>query len=193
MEWFSAFAFGAGMVGLINPCGFALLPAYLGYFLGLNADESADTPVITSLNRAQVVGLSLSLGFLAVFGGLGLALAGSINSLNSSGLLPRFTIAVGVGLLILAVAMFRGYQPVLKLPKLNKGGDDRSIFSMFVFGVSYALASLTCTIGPFTAAVGISVVGENTTPFSERLGSFISYGLGMGLLATVLTLAVGFG
>ena len=30
-----ALAFTAGMVATVNPCGFAMLPAYLGYFLGL--------------------------------------------------------------------------------------------------------------------------------------------------------------
>ncbi|HSJ36530.1 MAG TPA: hypothetical protein VLB85_15900, partial [Acidimicrobiia bacterium] len=27
-------AFAAGMISTVNPCGFAMLPAYLGYFLG---------------------------------------------------------------------------------------------------------------------------------------------------------------
>ena len=32
-----ALAFTAGMIATVNPCGFAMLPAYLGYFLGLEA------------------------------------------------------------------------------------------------------------------------------------------------------------
>ena len=28
------YAFGAGMVSAVNPCGFAMLPAYLGLYLG---------------------------------------------------------------------------------------------------------------------------------------------------------------
>ncbi|MGH9112549.1 MAG: cytochrome c biogenesis protein CcdA, partial [Acidimicrobiales bacterium] len=28
------FAFAAGMVAAFNPCGFAMLPAYLSWFLG---------------------------------------------------------------------------------------------------------------------------------------------------------------
>ena len=28
-------AFAAGLVATINPCGFAMLPAYLSFFLGL--------------------------------------------------------------------------------------------------------------------------------------------------------------
>ena len=34
-----ALAFSAGMVATVNPCGFALLPAYLSYFLGLEEAE----------------------------------------------------------------------------------------------------------------------------------------------------------
>jgi cytochrome c biogenesis protein CcdA len=187
-------AFALGMVALINPCGFALLPAYLGYFLGLDDGEDAKKSSILALNRAQVVGLSMSAGFLAVFGVLGLFLAGTISGLQSSGWLPRVTIVVGVGLVAMGIAMFAGFQPMLSIPKLNKGGGTRSIGSMFVFGVSYSIASLTCTIGIFLGAIGASTVGAgNDTSFFERLGSFLSYGVGMGLLATVLTLAVGFG
>lgn len=183
-------AFALGMVALINPCGFALLPAYLGFFLGLDDGEDAETSSIVALNRAQVVGLSMSAGFLAVFGVLGLFLAGTITGLQESGWLPRITVVIGVGLVALGVAMFAGFQPLVKIPKLNKGGGSRSISSMFIFGVSYAVASLTCTIGIFLGAIGNSASGAS---FGERLGSFVSYGIGMGLLATVLTLAVGFG
>jgi hypothetical protein len=52
------------------------------------------------------------------------------------------------------------------------------------------VASLSCTIGIFLGAIGNSASGAS---FGQRLGSFLSYGIGMGLLATVLTLAVGFG
>lgn len=97
---------------------------------------------------------------------------------------------IGVALVFLGIAMFAGFQPMVKIPKLNKGGDSGSVFSMFVFGVSYAIASLTCTIGIFLSAIGTSASGAS---FAARFGSFISYGIGMGLLATVLTLAVGFG
>jgi len=178
------------MVALVNPCGFALLPAYLGFFLGLDDGEEAEKSNIIALNRAQVVGLSMSAGFLAVFGVLGLFLAGTITGLQESGWLPRITVVIGVGLVVLGIAMFAGFQPLVKIPKLNKGGGSRSIGSMFIFGVSYAIASLTCTIGIFLSAIGTSTGGAS---FGERFGSFVSYAIGMGLLATVLTLAVGFG
>ena len=34
------FAFTAGLVATINPCGFAMLPAYLSYFLGTEEAEA---------------------------------------------------------------------------------------------------------------------------------------------------------
>ena len=190
---FNPSAFALGMVALLNPCGFALLPAYLGFFLGLDdagTDETDSGSTLVALNRGQVVGLSMSAGFLAVFGVLGLFLAGSLTALAQSGWLPRLTIIIGVGLVILGIAMLRGFQPMLSIPKLNKGGGDRSIGSMFLFGVSYAVASLSCTIPLFIATVAGSA---SASSFGERLGSFISYAAGMGLLATVVTLAVGFG
>ena len=101
-DLFEARSFALGMVALINPCGFALLPAYLGFFLGLD-DDDADDSRITALNRAQIVGLSLSLGFLAVFGVLGLAFAGALTAIAP--VLRYITLGMGVLLVILGVAL----------------------------------------------------------------------------------------
>ncbi len=185
MEFFSPFAFGAGMVALINPCGFALLPAYLGMFLGQKDDS---TSRVASLNRAQGVGLALSLGIMVVFGLVGIVLGGLQSALAE--ILPYFNIALGVGLIALGIYMLAGKTITLSLPKLNKGGKSGSFSSMFLFGMSYAIASLTCTIGVFSAAVGVS---SSTGGFTTQLGAFLSYGLGMGLLATVLTLLMALG
>ncbi len=185
-ELFEARSFALGMIALLNPCGFALLPAYLGFFLGLDENDENETR-LTALNRAQVVGLSLSLGFMAVFGLIGLVFSGAIGTIGEA--LRFITLGMGVALVLLGIAMLFGFQPLLKLPKLEKGTGSRSSGSMFVFGVSYAVASLSCTIGIFLSALP---TGEGVS-FLSRFGAFLSYGLGMGLLATVLTLAVAFG
>ena len=187
MDFFSPLAFGAGMVALINPCGFALLPAYLGMFLNQKDDSSSR---LIALNRAQGVGLALSLGILAVFAVIGVAF-GALQS-GLAEILPFFTVLLGVGLVILAVRMlFFGYELKLELPKLNKGGASGSFVQMFLFGVSYALASLTCTIGIFISVAGLSQT--STTGFASSFGAVLSYGIGMGLLATVLTLLMALG
>ena len=58
-ELFDARAFALGMVALVNPCGFALLPAYLGYFLGMNDGTERESRIV-ALNRAQIISLSMS-------------------------------------------------------------------------------------------------------------------------------------
>ena len=186
-ELFEARSFALGMVALINPCGFALLPAYLGFFVSLEGDEVSERR-IQSLNRAQIVGLSLSLGFLLVFGLIGIVFSGSIDTIGPW--LPEATLVMGIGLVALGVAMVFGFQPMLRIPKLNKGGSTKSFGSVFLFGVSYAVASLSCTIGIFLSAIPTSSSGAS---FWSRMGSFISYGFGMGLLATIVTLAVALG
>lgn len=190
MTFFNAFAFGIGMVALINPCGFGLLPAYLGVFLG-QEDNSKSRWI--SLNRAQVVGLAMTLGMLLVFGFFGLVLGSAFATVAP--VLPYFNIALGFGLIALGIAMLRGYQLTLKIPKLQKGGTSGSFASMFLFGMSYATASLTCTLSLFLVAVNSSNVGSaaGEASFFSGFGSLVSYGLGMGLLATMITLALALG
>ncbi len=184
---FNPAALAFGMVGLFNPCGFALFPAYLSYFLGVD-DGDEDESWLRSLNQAQVVGLSLSAGFVVVFALIGVVFAGVFDSIAAA--LPWITLFMGIGLAALGVAMVFGFQPSVKLPKLDAGGDNRTVFSMFIFGVSYAVASLSCTLPVFLLAVGTATSGDG---FVERFGSLLSYGIGMGLLATVLTLLMAFG
>jgi hypothetical protein len=59
------FAFSAGMVSSVNPCGFAMLPAYLGLFLG---DPSGQEAGLTSrIERASLVSAVVTAGFVFVF------------------------------------------------------------------------------------------------------------------------------
>src|SRR5688572_22362361 len=120
-----ALAFASGMLATVNPCGFPLLPAYLSYFLGI---EKADGSTRASVGRSLAVGLSVAAGFLAVFLFAGLALS----HLNASiyEWAPWLTIVIGVALLALGIAMLRGFELVVALPKLSKGGRERTTRSM---------------------------------------------------------------
>jgi cytochrome c biogenesis protein CcdA len=178
-----AIAFGAGMLATVNPCGFAMLPAYLGYFLG---HEGNDRDVRASIGRSLGVGLSVSGGFLAVFSVVGLAiyhLSASVDRWT-----PWATIVIGGGLVLLGVAMLRGFEPVVSLPKLNRGGRERTGPSMFVFGVSYAVASISCALPLFTGAVAGTFRRENLL---SSLAVFVAYSMGMTLVLLTLTVSMG--
>ncbi len=178
-----ALALAAGMLATVNPCGFAMLPAYLGFFLGL---EGADRDVKTSVSRSLSVALSVSAGFLVVFSLVGLAtyhLSASVDAFT-----PWATIVIGVVLVVLGVAMFRGFEPMVNLPKLNRGGRTRDGRSMFVFGISYAIASISCAFPLFAGTV---VGAFRRDDALTSVAVFVAYSLGMTLILVCLTVSLG--
>ena len=177
-----ALAFATGMVATINPCGFAMLPAYLSYFLGM---EDPSTSAEAGVRRALAVGLAVSGGFLLVFGVMGILITQFSVTIQDK--LPWVTIVIGIGLVALGVAMVRGFEPVLNLPKLQKGTGSRQLWSMFLFGVSYAVSSLSCTIPLFLVVVAGTFTRSS---FADGMATFLAYALGMALVLMALTLAI---
>jgi protein-S-isoprenylcysteine O-methyltransferase Ste14 len=58
---------------------------------------------------------------------------------------------------------------------------------VFLFGISYALVSLSCTFALFTAAVSTTLKDESVI---VGIGAYLAYALGMGLVLMVLTVAI---
>jgi cytochrome c-type biogenesis protein len=178
-----AFAFAAGMLATVNPCGFSMLPAYLGYFVGLEDGEAPGTE--RAVGRALAVGGVMTAAFVAVFAVMGLVITQISSRVQEH--LPWVTIVVGVGLIGLGVAATMGRTVSLRLPKLQKGTGSRELSSMALFGTSYALSSLTCTISSFLAAVSPTL--DQSGIIAGTL-TFVFYGLGMGAIVVALTVAV---
>jgi cytochrome c biogenesis protein CcdA len=169
------------MAATVNPCGFALLPAYLSAFVGLDEESNRTTAVARGLKVSAV----LTAGFIAVFGIFGIIITKAVGELQRY--LPWATLVIGIGLVGMGIFLLTGRQIVLNIPKLQKGGSDGTLLSMFLFGVSYAVASLSCTIGPFLAVTSTTFRNEN---YLSGVFVFVLYGLGMGLVVSVLTMAV---
>lgn len=180
-----AFPFALGLVAAFNPCGFALLPVYLSYFLGVDGDKKASR--LGTIVRGLVVGLVMTAGFIAVFGICGVAFETIVNEGTVFEYTGYVTIAIGVLMLPLGVFMALGKDFVLRLPKLNLGTGSRDLSSVFLFGVSYAVVSLSCTVGLFLSSVTTSFT---TDGWLEGLGNFLAYALGMGALITFLTMSL---
>ena len=114
-----------------------------------------------------------------------MALDPILSSINDK--LPWLTIVLGVVLVILGIRLLMGREITVSLPKISKGPEGRELGSVFVFGISYALVSLSCTLSLFIAAISTVIDQQN---FFVGLGAFIAYALGMGLVLIVLTLAI---
>ena len=139
-----ATAFAAGLVATVNPCGFAMLPAYLSYFLG---DETERSRPVALARALRISGL-VSLGFLVVFGAAGVLLTLGVRAIVT--FIPWLALAVGVALVVFGVAVYRGRYLTVSL---GSGRVNRT--SVFGFGVSYAVASLSCTLPIFLSLVTV--------------------------------------
>lgn len=177
-----AYAFTLGLVAAVNPCGFPMLPAYLTFFIGTDGpDEQRGRRVV----RALVASASVSVGFLAVFAGLGVPINAGVTSIYR--VVPWLSIVIGVVLVGLGVATLLGRKPTMPVPRFARGGRERTVGSMALFGVSYAVASLGCTLPLFLNLVAGTARRENLV---SGLLAFVAYGLGMALVLTVLALAL---
>lgn len=174
-----ALAVAAGLLAAVNPCGFALLPGYVSLVvLGSDGDRRA------ALVRALAMTVAMTAGFVAVFGAFGLVVTPL--ALSVERYLPWATVAVGIVLVGLGGWLLTGREVYLRLPHLGSARVTGSVLSTVGYGAGYALASLSCTIGPFLA---LTTATFRSGSLVAGVGVFVCYAAGMGLLVGVVTLA----
>ena len=186
-------AFAAGLVATVNPCGFAMLPAYLSYFVGIDgADQAAaEGDPENAVSRRSGVASALrvsgivSAGFLVVFGVTGLLVNAGVRAVID--IIPYLALGVGITMIGLGIAVFRGLELSIGFLKVGRGASSRDTKSIFGFGVSYAVASLSCTLPVFLSVVVGSLAASS---FTEGLATYLAYGLGMSVVIVALTVAV---
>jgi len=175
-------AFAAGLVAALNPCGFAMLPAYLALVV-----RGTDNGGAIAVGRAVAATAAMTLGFLAVFGTFGLLTVSLASTVQQY--MPYVTVLIGIALVALGIWLLAGRE--LSLP--NRVGQSGSwaptgaLGSMFGYGVGYAIASLSCTIGPFLAVTGAGVGGTSVT---GRVWIYLAYAAGFALVVGALAVAV---
>ncbi len=186
----SVFALAAGMASAVNPCGFAMLPAYLGLYLGANSEQEAGSPV-RQLWRALLIGGAVTGGFVVLFG-----IAGTLIGLGASfvaNLLPWIGLVVGVMLAIAGAWLVGGgkiYTGVAARAAAHIGEPGQlGAKGYFLFGVSYGTASLSCTLPIFLAVLGVSA---SDAGLLNIMANFFLFALGMGLVIMALTLGMAF-
>ena len=185
------FAFGAGMLAAVNPCGFVMLPAYLTLYLG---DASEDQRkglrgVAGRSARAVYISLTMGIGFVVLFGAAGLIVGLSQEAVRVAlpwiGFVMGFLIA-GLGAYILSGGkLYTG----LAQRMADRVGDPSvvSLQGYFLFGISYALASLSCTLPLFLSVITGSFSRGGIVNGTLQ---FVSYAAGMTFLILIITIAI---
>jgi cytochrome c-type biogenesis protein len=181
------FAFGAGMVSAANPCGFAMLPAFLALFLSGTGEKPASP--LARLRRALLVSAAVTAGFVLLFGAVGLTIAAGARAL--AGTFPWLGLATGALLIVagawLAVGgtLYTNVGERLSTPLAGAARNGTSGY--FTFGLAYGLASLSCTLPVFLAVLGSTLT---VAALPETLLQLALYALGMGSVIVLLTLGI---
>ena len=145
----------AGLVAALNPCGFALLPAYLSFLVGDGSDDR-----VGAIRRAVIFTSAVTVGFVTVFGGFGLLAAPAADTVARNA--PWVGIAVGVLMVVVGGWLVTGRSGVAAHPRVGRSAPVTRGCLDGAVRRRYALASLGCTIGPFLAIVATSLHAGST-------------------------------
>lgn len=156
---------------------------------------------VRRLSYGALVGLLVTAGFIAIFGlvGIGISAAGI-------GIVKYFSwiavlsgiiiIGIGIGKIFgktfhISIPLLRGlvYGSMARNNHYRVNGNKNSGYTyFFLFGIGYAIASLSCTLPIF-----LLVVFQALSAGGIVQGSFVflSYALGMGVVMIAVSLAIG--
>ena len=178
------FAFAAGAATFFAPCAYPLLPGYVAYYLGSDAErsaasaESTGVETVARLRRAAAVGVLVSLGFVLVYG----VLAGIVAAVGTRVLADVVLLELVVGGLLVvlgtAMALGRGPSRHVSFPERR-----RSPAALVGFGIVYAAAAAGCT-APVFVAVALTALSSGPATAFVTLGA---YAAGMSVLMIGVT------
>jgi len=175
------YAFAAGMVASVNPCGVLMLPSYV--FYQLNTEEASPSAARRAL-KAVLIAAVVTAGFILTFASAGIIIAAGGQWLVTS--FPYVGIVLGIAMAGLGVWILVTNRTLSILGGGRVSVQRRqTLGNAFVFGIAYAVGSLSCTLPIFLVVVGTSLTGGGLL---SSFGQFIGYALGMGTIIFAVTL-----
>jgi cytochrome c-type biogenesis protein len=178
------FAFSAGALATFNPCAWAMLPTFVSFYLGSREADYDQRSFAARAAEGLTLGLLVTGGFLLVFSVAAIILSIGLRFIVRY--LPFGALVTGIALVILGFWLLAGkpFPFSVSLPQINPS-RARNPKSAFMFGVGYALASLSCTLPVF-----MSIVGATLT-ISGFLSGFIMFsGYASGMAVVLMSVAI---
>ena len=183
------FSFSAGVVSAVNPCGFAMLPAYLGLYMSMSIDDKTSIHYKQMILKGLFIGCSVGLGILSLFLLAGLITGFALTLLRN--VMEWVGIALGICLISFGIWLTNGgriYTNVTARIGQSIGNPNQiNLKGFFLFGVSYGIASLSCTLPIFLAVIGVNL---RASSIYDSMLQFGLYGIGMGSMIMFVTLSM---
>lgn len=179
-------AFAAGMVASVNPCGFFMLPAYLSYQLSTGSNHSPAVSGLVRALQALLLGLAATSGFIVVMAAAGLVIGMTGQRLVQA--FPYAGVLVGIGLMGLGIWLWITHRSfgIIAASRFSVT-PQRGLTNVFLFGIAYAVGSLSCTLPIFLLVAGAAVSAGS---LAGSVTQFLSFGLGMGAVLIIVTIGV---
>ena len=180
-----ALPFSLGIVTAINPCGFAMLPTWRGYFIGRDTADQQARP--EQVIRGLWVSLLLTVSFVAVFGLLGLAVSHLVSEEAIARRTSWITVVVGLALIPYGLTLLTGRRSSFSLLRPTRGPRSTEAWSVLGFGVSYAVVSVGCAAPLFLLHVAGSFSRDGIV---GGTAVYLAFAAGMVAVVTSLTLSL---
>ena len=194
------FAIIVAITSFFSPCSFPLLPGYVAHIVGIDlADKESEKEEKSKEKSSRnyilypILGLSGGLGILFSY-----LILGAIISSVGSAILPYIVYVlpiIGGIFIILGIVMFTNFEfsfsrllgwirkGQMKVEREEKKHQNLSkIFSTFLYGLGYGIASLGCN-GPIYLAFSLQVGAQET--ILQMIFAYLAFAL------TIIILMVG--
>jgi thiol:disulfide interchange protein len=178
---FLATAFGAGLLALLTPCVFPMVPVTFAYFTKLATAKGEDPA--TAQKTVVKLAVLYCLGIVVSFTLFGLITAVTVGAAGATSFAANPIVNVGFGLVFIGfgLALLEVFE--LRLPSTiqqltGAGRKTGGMLGVFLLGLTFVIASFTCA-APFVGTVMV---------LAAKGGDPMRAVVGMALFATALAL-----
>ncbi len=178
--WFMGFAFSMGLLALLTPCVFPMIPLTVSFFTKRGATKRSEAIREAGLYGMGIVGTYTAAGFLfaLIFG------ASSITNIATS---PSVNVVFGGIFLLLALNLFGVYEIAIPARIVNSlniaAGNGKNVGSLMLMGLMFTFTSFTCTV-PFIGTVMVAAArGQFLWPLAGMLSFSAAFALPFVILA----------
>ncbi|MCP9610794.1 protein-disulfide reductase DsbD family protein [Coprobacter tertius] len=178
--WIFLTGFGGGLLALVTPCVWPMIPMTVSFFLKRNKDRRK------SIRAAMTYGLSIIVIYVLL--GLIITILFGASALNDMATNAVFNIIFFALLVLFAVSFFGAFEltlPASWTTKLDSKADSTSgILSIFFMAFTLTLVSFSCT-GPIigTLLVEAASSGSITAPAIGMTGFAVALAIPFSLFA----------
>ncbi len=200
--WVAAGA-SAAIVALAVTAGLRSSPMSLGPLIAVDSVSARVSGALLALGTAAPLGYALLAGMVASVNPCGFVLlptylayyigdrrdAASVRQVTGRAVAVSVTMTAGFVMLFGLLASGRALNFTLApraARRLRTATRNLGLGGYLAYGLAYALASLGCTLPVFLSVIGTSLQLHG---LADAVGQFLLFGLGMGIVVTVLTVS----